>query len=137
MNQGTDRETSAENQTSPMRAIPLLFYATCIYLPALAVEPAQPAAVAFKNDVLPILEAKCLDCHGAKKKDGKLDLRTRAAMLKGGNTGAAIEPGKPDKSLLIELIHFNEMPPKKTKPRVTADEMKLLKAWIEAGAPEK
>jgi len=112
----------------------------CAWLSAPAAEPeprpAKPAAVEFKRDVLPILEAKCLDCHGAKRKDGKLDLRTRAAMLKGGNSGPAIEPGKPDKSLLIELIHFNEMPPKKSKARVTAEEMKTLKAWIEADAPE-
>jgi hypothetical protein len=120
-----------------MRFVVLLVTALGVYRSVSAAEPAKPAGVAFKSDVLPILEAKCLDCHGAKKKDGKLDLRTRDSMLKGGNTGAAIEPGKPDKSLLIELIHFNEMPPKKTKPRVTADEMKVLKAWIEAGAPEK
>jgi mono/diheme cytochrome c family protein len=114
----------------------LVAVAGCPCFAALAAEPAPPAAVDFKRDVLPILEAKCIACHGTKKQ-GKLDLRTRAAMLKGGNTGPAIEPGKPDKSLLIELIHFNEMPPKKTKERVTADELKLLKAWIEAGAPEK
>src|SRR5271165_107316 len=113
-----------------MRANAFVVFAVWVCLSALAAEPAKPVGTDFKNDVLPILEAKCLDCHGAKKKDGKLDLRTRAAMLKGGNTGAAIEPGKPDKSLLIELIHFNEMPPKKSKQRVTADELQLLKAWI-------
>jgi hypothetical protein len=58
-------------------------------------------------------------------------------MLKGGVSGPAIAPGQPDKSILIELIHFNEMPPKRVQPRVTADELKLLKAWIAAGAPEK
>lgn len=120
-----------------MRAFVLILPAFIgVWLSAPAAEPAKPAAVDFKREVLPILEAKCIACHGARKKDGKLDLRTRAAMLKGGNTGAAIEPGKPDKSLLIELIHFNEMPPKKSKSRVTAAELKLLKAWIEAGAPE-
>jgi hypothetical protein len=116
----------------------LLFMAVacCVALFALTAEAAMPAAPDFKSDVLPILEAKCIACHGARKQ-GKLDLRTREAMLKGGNTGPAIEPGKPDKSLMIELIHFNEMPPKKSKERVTAGEMKLLKAWIEAGAPAK
>jgi hypothetical protein len=108
----------------------------CAGLTALADEPAPPPAADFKKDVLPILEAKCIACHGTKKQ-GKLDLRTREAMLKGGSTGPAIEPGKPDKSLMVELIHFNEMPPKKSKMRVTADELKLLKAWIEAGAPAK
>jgi len=125
-----------------MRLLVLLCMVVGFGWSALAAAPESPAqpkapAVDFKRDVLPILEAKCIDCHGAKEKKGKLDLRTRAAMLQGGNTGAAIEPGKPDKSLLIELIHFNEMPPKKTKPRVTADELQILKAWIAAGAPEK
>jgi Planctomycete cytochrome C len=96
--------------------------------------PPKPAEIDFRRDVAPILEAKCNRCHGARQRGGKLDLRTREAMLKGGNTGAAIEPGNPDKSLLVELIHFNEMPPKKSGPRVTAEELKLLKDWIKAGA---
>lgn len=91
----------------------------------------------FRSDVLPILEAKCNSCHGTKKRDGKLDLRTLEAMLKGGVSGPAIQPGNVDKSLLIELIHFNEMPPRKDKNRVTAAELKLLKAWVEAGAPDR
>jgi hypothetical protein len=113
----------------------------CAWLGVPAAEPEQPAkppAPDFKRDVLPILETKCTRCHGARERGGKLDLRTRAAMLRGGNTGAAIEPGRPDKSLLVELIFYNEMPPKKAKEqRVTADELKLLKAWIEAGAPDE
>jgi hypothetical protein len=99
--------------------------------------PDQPAPVDFRRSILPILEAKCNQCHGARRRGGKLDMRTREAMLKGGNTGPALEPGNPDKSLLIELIHFNEMPPKKSAPRVTAAELQLLKDWIKAGAPAR
>ena len=111
----------------------------CAWLtaPAAEPEPVKPSpAIDFRRDVLPILETKCIRCHGARERGGKLDLRTRDAMLRGGNTGAAIEVGKPDRSLLVELIFYNEMPPKKAKQRVTADELKVLKAWIEAGAPE-
>jgi hypothetical protein len=93
--------------------------------------------VDYERDVAPILEAKCNRCHTAKKAGGKLVTTSRAAMLKGGVSGPAIEPGRPDKSILVEVIHFNEMPPKREKPRVTADELKLLKDWITAGAPEK
>ena len=96
----------------------------------------KPAPVDYKNDVAPMLDAKCVRCHKPQKADGKLDMTTRAAMLKGGISGPAIAPGSPDKSLIVELIHFNEMPPKNVKIRVTKDELKLLKAWIEAGAPE-
>ncbi len=105
-----------------------------------AAEPEQPKkapAIDFRGQVLPILEAKCIRCHGARQRGGKLDLRGREAMLKGGNSGAAIDLENPDKSLLIELIHFNEMPPKRKGTRVTAEELKLLNDWIKAGAKEK
>src|SRR5262249_37709161 len=99
-------------------------------------KPNPPPAVDFDKDVRPVLEAKCVRCHGEKSQKGKLDVRTKAAMLKGGVTGPAIVPGNSEKSLLVELIDFNEMPPKKDGKRVTEAELKLLKAWIDAGAPE-
>lgn len=109
----------------------------CVVLPgawlfAPAAEPKEKAAVDYQRDIAPILEAKCNRCHSAKKADGKLMTTSPDAMLKGGTSGPAIVPGKPDKSILIELIHHNEMPPKRTQPRVTADELKTLKAWIAA-----
>ncbi len=107
----------------------------------LAVAAAEPNPATkpldYQRDVLPILQTKCVRCHKPMKADGKLDLSTRAAMLKGGISGPAIEPGKPDKSLMVELVHFNEMPPKRVQPRVTKDELKLLKDWIAAVALEK
>ena len=86
----------------------------------------------FQRDVLPIFETKCLRCHGEKKKDAKLDMRTVDALLAGGVTGPAIKAGSAQKSLLIELLHYNEMPPKKEKSRVTKDELALLRRWIDA-----
>lgn len=93
----------------------------------------KPDAVSdFERDVLPIFEVKCLRCHGAKKRDAKLDMRTMDALLKGGVTSPAIRPGNAQKSLLIELLHYNEMPPKKESPRVTKEELALLRKWINA-----
>lgn len=86
----------------------------------------------FQRDVLPIFEAKCLRCHGEKKRDGKLDMRTLDALLKGGVTSPAIKPGNAQKSLLIELLRYNEMPPKKETLRVTKEELALLQKWINA-----
>src|SRR5262245_49530605 len=91
-------------------------------------KPNPPPAVDFDKDVRPVLEAKGVRCHGEKSQKGKLDVRTRAAMLKGGVTGPAIVPGNAEKSLLVELIDFNEMPPNKDGKRVTEAELKLLKA---------
>ena len=86
----------------------------------------------FDRDILPIFDAKCLRCHGAKRRGGKLDMRTVDLMLTGGVTGPAIKQGNAKKSLLIELIHYNEMPPKKETPIVTKTELDLLRKWIDA-----
>lgn len=86
----------------------------------------------FKRDVLPIFEAKCLHCHGAKRRDGKLDMRTLESLLAGGVSGPAIKPGNAPKSLVVELIHYQEMPPKKEPARVTPAELDRLRSWINA-----
>lgn len=95
-------------------------------------EDKQASAPDFQKDVLPIFEAKCLRCHGAKRRGGKLDMRTLEAMLEGGDTGPAIKPGNAKNSLLIELIHYKEMPPKKEKNFVTPADLELLRRWIDA-----
>jgi hypothetical protein len=123
---------------APPLFLPVVFLGVGLTAAGAGLEPqAKPPAVDYQRDVATILEAKCNRCHTANKASGKLVTTTRAALLKGGLSGPAIEPGRPDKSILIELIHFNEMPPKRVQPRVTADELKRLKAWIAAGAPEK
>ncbi len=95
-------------------------------------EDRRESAPEFQRDVLPIFEEKCIRCHGGKRRGGKLDMRTLEALLTGGDTGAAIKPGNARKSLLIELIHYQEMPPKKAKPVVTSQELELLRQWIDA-----
>jgi hypothetical protein len=95
--------------------------------------PSQPAGTPqFEKDVLPILTARCLKCHGTEKPKAGLDLRTRAGMLKGGETGPALVPGSAAKSLLFEMIKKGEMPPKPGK--LTAGEVALIRTWIEGGA---
>ena len=69
-----------------------------------------PGAVT-EHDVLPILLLRCTACHGRRRQQGELDLRTRESLLKGGKSGPAIVPGKPDESLLLKRIHAGEMPP--------------------------
>jgi hypothetical protein len=90
----------------------------------------------FKKDILPIFQEKCIRCHGGKKRGGKLDMRSLEALLTGGDTGPALKPGNAKKSLLIELIHYKEMPPKKETPVVTSTELDLLRQWIDS-MPDK
>ncbi|HND51912.1 MAG TPA: hypothetical protein PLV92_05930, partial [Pirellulaceae bacterium] len=94
-----------------------------------------------QHDVLPILLLRCAACHGRQKQEAGLDIRSRAALVKGGKSGPGLVPGKPDDSLIIKRIHAGEMPPKKqlaafsVKP-VEPLELAKLRDWIAAGAPE-
>src|SRR4051794_36237479 len=86
----------------------------------------------FDEDVLPILRAKCVSCHGPKNRQADLDLSSAAAVLKGGDSGPAVVPGKPGKSLLYERVHAGEMPPTK-KDRLSEAEVETLRRWIADG----
>lgn len=90
------------------------------------------APVDFDKLVRPIFQSRCLNCHGGATQKAALDMRSKAAMLRGGETGPAISPGSATKSLLWEKIAGDEMPPGKEK--LTAAEKKLVRAWLDGGA---
>ena len=92
-------------------------------------------------DALPILFRHCVACHGSARPEAGLDLRTRASISKGGKSGPAMVPGKPDESLILEKIRAGEMPPRSqlveacVKP-VEPTDVEAIARWIDAGAPE-
>ena len=94
----------------------------------------------FARSVFPMLQAKCIACHGEdpKKIKGKLWLNTREAMIKCGENGSALVPGDPDKSPLFVAVTWKdpdlEMPPKEND-RLKPDQIAALKRWITLGAP--
>lgn len=88
----------------------------------------------FERDVLPILRAHCLKCHGAAQRKGGLSLRTPSAMRKGGDSGPAIVAQNAKESLIIEQIESGQMPPAKAE-KLSEAELAKLKAWIAAGSP--
>ncbi len=90
-------------------------------------------AHSFEKSVLPIFEAKCLRCHGEKKQKAMLDLRTKSALIRGGENGSSLKPGSLKDSLLWEKIRTDEMPEGPVK--LTAAEKDAIRRWIEAGAP--
>ncbi|HLJ12263.1 MAG TPA: PSD1 and planctomycete cytochrome C domain-containing protein [Planctomycetaceae bacterium] len=97
---------------------------------------ATAAPLNFEDDIVPILEVRCFRCHGAETRKAGLDLRRRFSLTQGGDSGPAVAPGKPDESLLIELIEKKEMPPKDEDP-LDARQIDLLRRWVAAGAPIK
>ena len=110
---------------------------------SLASEP-QPKPSAekiefFEKKIRPVLAENCYSCHSktAKELEGGLRLDSQAGMLKGGDSGPAIVPGKPEASNLLKAVRdgegFVQMPPKgKLPPAVIAD----FQLWIAGGAAE-
>ncbi len=85
------------------------------------------------DDIRPLFQAKCWRCHGENPHKAELDLTTLAGVLKGGESGPVVVPGKPDESLLYEKVHSGSMPPVK-KDRLSAAEVETVRRWIAAGA---
>jgi len=89
----------------------------------------------LERDVLPILTKNCLGCHGGLVKEGGLDLRTIPSMLKGGESGPAIEAGHADKSNLWMRIARDEMPAGDDREKLSARDKAAIREWIDAGLP--
>ena len=117
-----------------MRVARLLLIAVGVLIVSVAVERIGLGdELNFETHVRPILKAHCFDCHGAEEEvKGKLDLRLVRLMKRGGETGPAVEPGKPNASLLLQRIKAGEMPPGPAK--VSAREIAVLEKWIAGGA---
>ncbi|MFQ5732046.1 MAG: DUF1549 domain-containing protein, partial [Planctomycetaceae bacterium] len=91
----------------------------------------ETPASRFDRSIAPLLGQRCLDCHSGSEPKGGLDLTRKATTLKGGESGAAVVPGKPDRSLLWKRVRDGEMPPKNP---LSANEKARLKTWIASGA---
>ncbi|MFN3325233.1 MAG: PSD1 and planctomycete cytochrome C domain-containing protein [Bryobacteraceae bacterium] len=94
-----------------------------------------PEAVEFfEKKVRPVLANNCFACHTASKMGG-LRLDSREAILAGGKSGAAIEPGAPERSLLLAVVEGRherlKMPPQGS---LSAEDVRTLQQWIAAGA---
>jgi len=112
--------------------------ALAVALGAPAARAGDPAAEVerlkfFEAAVRPLLVEKCQSCHGPDKQKGGLRLDSREALLRGGETGPVVEPGKPDESPLIEAVRYEglEMPP---AGKLEPAEIEALARWVEAGA---
>jgi len=98
---------------------------------------AESAPKISQHDAIPVLLRRCVMCHGQEAKEGGLDLRTKTAMI----NGKAFVSGKPNESAMIKRIISRECPPDKNISmagieRMAGSEVKILRDWIAAGAPE-
>ena len=94
----------------------------------------------FESKVRPILVEHCYDCHSGVNSKGGLLLDTKHGWEKGGDTGPAIVPGKPDESRLIQAVLYHDediaMPPKKKGGKLPDAVITDLIEWVKMGAPD-
>ena len=101
---------------------------------SLAQSPTADDLEFFEKSVRPLLSNNCHACHGAAKQKGNLRLDSRQAILKGGDSGPAVVPGHPEKSLLIKAVGYTDdelrMPP---RSKLAAAQLAILNRWVERG----
>jgi hypothetical protein len=120
---------------SKLIAFPLV--AAAVVIPAAASSDSADLSH-FENKIRPVLVERCYECHSTSRKvKGGLVLDTKDGLLKGGDTGPAIDLTSPDKSLLVKALRHQDdlqMPPKSDRlPESVANDFAL---WIKSGAPD-
>lgn len=94
----------------------------------------QEANDFFEAKVRPLLIQKCFSCHGEKLQQSGVRLDSLTAMLKGNSAGPVVIPGEPEKSPLVQVIHYDgkvKMPP---SGKLKQEEIEVLTHWIKLGA---
>ena len=103
--------------------------------PVLGQSATADAETFFELKIRPIFSKTCAQCHGGKEVKGGLRINGREALLKGGNSGPALVPGDPDKSLLIQALRYThktiKMPRDKKLP---AEQVADFETWVKQGA---
>ncbi len=90
----------------------------------------------FRQNIAPLLQTHCLDCHGGSHTKGDFDLATREGLLRGGADGPAIEPFRAAQSRLLQLVRHQAKPAMPSKKPILPEALAAqLAAWIDLGAP--
>src|SRR3954468_7799606 len=99
---GPARKSNMLNKIS--RSGARLAFVLALWVQGSSAAPSLADDEAFEKEIRPLLVEHCGKCHGAEKRRGGLRLDGREAMIEGGDSGAAIVPGRPEESLLIAAV---------------------------------
>ena len=116
--------------------------AFCIFMShsAISQESELQLGEFFEKNVRPLLIEKCIECHSAEsgKTNGGLALDSKQGWVNGGDSGPAIVPGDPEKSLLIQAVRYEHaelrMPPVDAGGKLSYRELGILTLWVKSGA---
>src|SRR5262249_55605430 len=100
--------------------------------------PAASKKIDYVADVMPVLKKTGYSCHGAEQQEAGLGLESKKRALEGGDTGVVIVSGKSAESRLIHVVagidhEIERMPPKDSGTALTAEQIGILRAWIDQG----
>jgi mono/diheme cytochrome c family protein len=115
-----------------LTVIAILVLAACSGGAVPAAGTATPGTASFSKDVMPILQSRCVNCHGGRRTQKGLDMTSYANLMAGSENGSVVTPGDPDHSSFIQMIVQGKMP--KTGPKLLPAQVQLLAAWVQAGA---
>ena len=137
--QATEAPASAPTEASvPATQAPTQPPAEATVAPATEAPTTAPsgstATVSFTNDVLPILQSRCVNCHGGDRTEEGLSLNSYTGVINGSENGAVVTPGDASNSLLAELISTQKM--SKRGPKLTPPQVQVIIDWINQGALE-
>ena len=104
----------------------------------ISLSPATEPPVDYSTQIKPLLAERCFACHGPLKQESSLRLDAGLFILEGGDSGEIVIPGHADDSLLIEMVASTDapplMPPEGEGSPFKAEQVELLKRWIDEGA---
>ena len=130
---------SAQSHRTPLRRCLQFGWFVLLSVSIQAADPTREEIEFFEKGIRPLLVEKCYSCRSSQSPMamGGLRLDTAEAVLRGGDSGPAVVPGAPEKSLLIKAVTYRDlqlkMPP---MGRLKDEEIQRLKTWIEMGAPD-
>ena len=119
-----------------MRFLFFILTASALALPPDHAQRMERGLKLFDSDVAPLLKQHCLKCHGGEKVKSDFDMATREDLLRGGSHGSVVVPFDAKTSLLVEFInHTKEPNMPDSSPKLPADAISKITAWIDDGAP--
>ena len=97
-------------------------------------EPTASTRISFANDILPILQSRCVNCHGGDRIEEGLVMTSYSSLMAGSDNGSVIVPGDSSGSLLVDMVASNKMP--KRGPKLTPPQVQLIVDWVNQGASD-